>query len=342
MENKRIDYLDICKGILIILVVIGHVIQIIDIDKDSYLIKFIYSFHMPAFFMISGYLFNADKWKRKGFKEFLINRINKNLIPYFFFEYLYGFTAVLFSNHAGLNWKGWIMEALLVIKKSLTARPNYVPSWFLITLFFAAILVYWIEGNDRKRIIAGISVLTVISIAGGYFIRSMEEGFVQNLILFNTRIAFSAIFILIGILWRELDFSKLHKTFFTVVCLAVTLLFPFYFERESIYLFSFRFVTPFILTGITGTYLTVALSKRLDFRFLRFLGRESMTIMGTHYSFFALKRLAPGVYYSKYAVPICLAGIIVLNTILIPVFNRFVPFLIGKKELPFLKQLHSE
>ena len=60
-KTNRIDSLDICKGILIILVVVGHAIEIVDPAHKSYFIKLIYSFHMPAFFIISGFLFNTRK-----------------------------------------------------------------------------------------------------------------------------------------------------------------------------------------------------------------------------------------------------------------------------------------
>lgn len=48
MRDRSIDA---AKGIAIILVVLGHVCTGI-----PWLVKWIYSFHMPLFFMISGYL----------------------------------------------------------------------------------------------------------------------------------------------------------------------------------------------------------------------------------------------------------------------------------------------
>ena len=58
MENKRSDKqleINILKGILIITVVIGHS------NPQLKISNIIYWFHMPAFFMISGYLFNKEK-----------------------------------------------------------------------------------------------------------------------------------------------------------------------------------------------------------------------------------------------------------------------------------------
>lgn len=61
VNSKRNDFLDFIRGILIILVVWGHAIQYFMLDKGSFyddpVYKIIYSFHMPLFMVISGYVF---------------------------------------------------------------------------------------------------------------------------------------------------------------------------------------------------------------------------------------------------------------------------------------------
>ena len=71
---KRVHYLDYAKGIAIILVVLGHIFS------EGNIKTYIYSFHMPLFFIISGYLFNYSNLN--SFKEFIYKRINGILIPY--------------------------------------------------------------------------------------------------------------------------------------------------------------------------------------------------------------------------------------------------------------------
>ncbi len=61
---SRDDFLDFAKGILITLVLLGHCIQCLSGDiyysntmyYSNWLMKYIYSFHMPMFIYISGYL----------------------------------------------------------------------------------------------------------------------------------------------------------------------------------------------------------------------------------------------------------------------------------------------
>jgi len=51
--DRRIDWIDIYKGIMIALVVVGH--------ATGKFNSWIYQFHMVAFFFISGYLTNLEK-----------------------------------------------------------------------------------------------------------------------------------------------------------------------------------------------------------------------------------------------------------------------------------------
>lgn len=53
---QRLEYIDFCRGIAILLVVIGHLIQFNGIVTSNPVFEFIYSFHMPLFFAISGYI----------------------------------------------------------------------------------------------------------------------------------------------------------------------------------------------------------------------------------------------------------------------------------------------
>ena len=67
---NRIEWIDIAKGIGIILVVIGH--NFSDGENIIYLRKWIYSFHMPLFFLLSGILFSA---KQESFKDFSLKEL---------------------------------------------------------------------------------------------------------------------------------------------------------------------------------------------------------------------------------------------------------------------------
>ncbi len=76
--NERNATLDCVKGLAIFLVVWGHCIQFLFSDvSQSYfqnpVFKFIYTFHMPLFMAVSGYLFSDSERKYSGF-DLLIRR----------------------------------------------------------------------------------------------------------------------------------------------------------------------------------------------------------------------------------------------------------------------------
>ena len=73
--NSRFEVLDIMKGILIVLVVLGH--------TNTPLTRWIYSFHMAAFFAISGYLWNdRHAGSSKDALSFIISRLKRLYLPF--------------------------------------------------------------------------------------------------------------------------------------------------------------------------------------------------------------------------------------------------------------------
>ena len=75
--THRLHYIDNLKGVLILLVVLGHCIQCTDLDFDhNAVFRYIYSFHMPLFMCVSGFVsYKPDiKWQtvQKRFRQLII------------------------------------------------------------------------------------------------------------------------------------------------------------------------------------------------------------------------------------------------------------------------------
>ena len=100
---KRDKSIDFIKGIAIYLVVLAHCWLI-----SSEIFNFIYSFHMPLFFCISGYLFSA---KRK-YKSFLFAKFKALIVPYILFFIFSFLVSVLLLNRNVTVLKG--IEYLLL------------------------------------------------------------------------------------------------------------------------------------------------------------------------------------------------------------------------------------
>lgn len=67
MTSQRNDTIDIIKGFLIICVILGHVL--LGSIEDNILRHLIYSFHMPLFMFMSGYMINISKISQMTFLD---------------------------------------------------------------------------------------------------------------------------------------------------------------------------------------------------------------------------------------------------------------------------------
>lgn len=157
MEIKRIDWIDWAKFIGIILVVFGHT----EFNETNlYLRKFIYSFHMPLFFFISGYLF---KIKEDNFKGYFINSFKSLLIPYVFFCALaliicpYGSFVALKNNY--------IQIFIAFILGGGGQPPIVTTTWFLASLFFIRLYAYILLRSRINKYVITIIILLLPFIA---------------------------------------------------------------------------------------------------------------------------------------------------------------------------------
>ncbi|MBO5157155.1 MAG: acyltransferase [Prevotella sp.] len=93
---KRFLEIDLAKGLAIILAVVGHAFP--DAVKGFWIAggnsvaasmeSFIYSFHMPLFFMCSGFLF-LPKLTNGGVSQTIATRFKRLMIPYLFLSFMY-------------------------------------------------------------------------------------------------------------------------------------------------------------------------------------------------------------------------------------------------------------
>lgn len=88
MAAKRIEWLDLCKGFAIILVVLGHVIDGATMYKNvSWLqtvFKAVYSFHMPLFFFLSGIAYSLTRNRKQNIVNLLLLYLIWSCIGYSF------------------------------------------------------------------------------------------------------------------------------------------------------------------------------------------------------------------------------------------------------------------
>ncbi|CNK71225.1 acyltransferase family protein [Yersinia enterocolitica] len=122
MENRNTN-IDVLKAFATLLVIAGHVIQITTIKfDDSMLFKIIYSFHMPLFMCISGYLYKEPKVISLD----IIKKAKLLLIPFFSW-------AVI--NYFLFNIDGFHIASFYSYMLDMLFNPS-LGLWFLWVLFF--------------------------------------------------------------------------------------------------------------------------------------------------------------------------------------------------------------
>ena len=93
MKKVRLKEIDVLYFLGILLVLIGHSHSS---DWSQFentilerIIYFIYMFHMPLFFFISGFLFqNSNRLEKEGYRKWIANKALRLLTPYFFWSLL--------------------------------------------------------------------------------------------------------------------------------------------------------------------------------------------------------------------------------------------------------------
>ena len=135
--SKRIEWADAFKGILILLVVLGHSIQSVCIHRgedfmSNYLWNLIYSFHMPAFMAMSGFLAYRPNKGRNNLYSGIYRRLRQLIVPFLIWSVL-----MFVVNHNVEN----IYDYVLYPNKSY---------WFLWALFFIVVIFNTVDLLSAK------------------------------------------------------------------------------------------------------------------------------------------------------------------------------------------------
>ena len=157
-NGKRITYLDMVRGIAIFLVVAGHS-GLIGHEHNVWLS----TFHLPAFFIVSGFLMQIKKEDEQPFGEIVVRKVKGILFPYIWFS-LGSLLVILVQVLRGkLTWE--VPKELIIQTIGL---QGYSVLWFLPVLLLGELLVLILFKAANKILKQKIlSVSLVMGIAVG-------------------------------------------------------------------------------------------------------------------------------------------------------------------------------
>lgn len=196
-NNYRLNYVDYLKCFAIYLVVLGHC------SIDSKLMHIIYSFHLPLFFFLSGYVFNVDKYEY-NFKGFIKSRFKNLLIPYFKYCIYIVLFLTFISELKGEQLQYNFLDIINALVIGLRFGKCGVTLWFILSLFTIQLIILILcKIFKSDKLIIFILLLTsfiTIFITNGTKFRLP--------VYFDLSLAF-LLFFEIGILSRKFNIMKL-------------------------------------------------------------------------------------------------------------------------------------
>lgn len=304
-DIKRLPHLDISKAIGIILIVVGHSFPE---QSDSSIRSFVYLFHVPLFFIISGYFFPVRQLDNP--KKIIINKFKRLWIPFFLWSSIFISTHnLLFSLHIyseDMVSNGYSVSQYLPIdfiknffklflfkeSEQLLGAFWFIPCLFFTTIFFLFCLILskkiqirnsllliafssFIIGNfmfiyDLKIPYIPYDIRLIFITNFLYFLGYCYKKY-NNVIPITFKLAAFSLIILIFI--NTLDLIKINSIHSTIGYLQNSILF-------------------LVVTPILGTYLTiyvsVFLTKFKHSYVLLFIGKNTITILALHFLCFKL------------------------------------------------------
>lgn len=345
MTKTRISFIDMAKGIGILLVVIGH-----SEFPSTGLITWISSFHMPLFFILSGMLFSHTNALKKDFRTFVKRKARSILLPYAVFSILSILAQAILEFD---SFPEYFYTALL----QTVSFYGISVLWFLPVLFFAESIFFLIGKHTSLKGTAittlGILGITIIGneLFHRYYQITNQYGilFLSYIIAVLIRIGISLTFLAIGyFLYKPFAAQKISGTHYLVLSagfLVLNLFLGFKNGGVDLNQLVFRNYILYYLSALSGSMFLICLCNFLpDTMPLIYLGKNSLIIMATHMNcrFFGASflvadfflKLLPQAGLAGYylIVALCMA---LLEFLAITIINRFFPFLIGKSYKKF-------
>jgi len=367
---KRLYWIDNAKALGIIAVFYGHIIEKVFLTSGSvaYLqFKLIYSFHMPLFFILAGYI---AKQPGLDFHSFIKDKFLSRILPFVFFNILiipiYLATDVMMQKQ--IEPQQLIFAAMQLIRGFPSF--NFV-TWFLVCLFTVEVLHFivssYLNGNKKKYVF----FIILFYILG--WVISREKSYVVNMLQFGefwyvyeAFVAYS--FYLVGklIFVAKLD-SKMTNKFVSILVLLISLILlvgtfdlnsgPFSNTPQQVVLVAAGiYGNPFFfpLTAIAGSIFIIIFSRMIgSISLFDFLGRNTLILMGLngfYYHFintcfinYSIKFIS-GSEFSIFllcAVLTCISLILCVPFILL--LERYLPQLTGNPKVagPILPMLYK-
>lgn len=270
---KRDSVLDYAKGIVIILMVIGHCYS-----KENFLLTLIYGFHMPFFFVISGLIYGR-KTAVKNFRFHPSRTIKNLLIPYYVYEMVFAiFISAMDRNNGFCNAMFGKIVSILTFK-GVTA------TWYLSCIVFVELFFLLLYRRVNRKVLPVSAGVLVV----GLLLARYVHGWITVLDRCAIGIGFFSFGFMIG---EKVSVPQFNRKLYWVFPICAVLYVTVAIRNGMVSLVSLKIGNPllYICSSILGTLVILMLALLVSrckvgsraIVVLEKMGRNTLFILGTH------------------------------------------------------------
>lgn len=274
--NNRLKYLDYTKGFAILLMILAHCMS-----DNNLLHNWIFSFHMPIFFVVCGCL-TAMKYdgRQTGFRDFkshLIKRLKQIGVPYIVFCLVliaFYFSLSLLS-HSDYN----ILESLF----SVVTLKGIDSLWFLPVYFLAEMIFVFVFLKFNKIVRCCISFGIII---GLFFTASIIPDI--GLLKLIVKVLVSLVFVYFGYIIFKYNIIKKINTFFSLLLLLIGSILQYFNGFVAIGSLEFGNIFLFNLNALLLSLAIISLFKNIEnktkneLKLLSYFGKNTIVVLCTN------------------------------------------------------------
>lgn len=256
--NRSVGWVDISKGIVICLMVIGHS------SLPSVLSRWIWSFHMPFFFLISALFTN---WEKQPWSEFALRKGKILLIPFVVYSAI---NLIVYPFSLGISHTEFLRQIIMDGWGGIALW--FVPVFYLSLILCRAVReLYLIPVGILLLIVGGL--LSYNNILLPWTLSSVPFAAAMMVITRRFKRAIRSYF-------QDIDLTKLIITSMAGLLLSLVIS---HFWRLDMASNTITPVIPICLGVVGGTAFIICLSIEFDkfriFQFFKHIGRNTYEIM---------------------------------------------------------------
>ena len=283
-SDNRIVWVDMLKGVAILAVMIGHIVPY------TYIGEFVYSFSIPLFIFISGYLFK----RYNSFKEFLTHKFKSLLIPYLMFGLPFPIVIAFYNvAYADGSYSPFsaadYFYALLQELYNYIIQIRYQVIWYLAMIFLVNVVMYFILLIRHRWV--QIAIILILLTTGAIYYHFGGKPLIWNI----DTVIMTLPFFYVGHLLsdngkcavRITEMKKSRAALLFVVFLIGNIVFNLlthYISGESLDMYFCQYgVLPLTyISAFMGIFAFMIMSIILRSRFVEFCGRHSLIYFILH------------------------------------------------------------